>query len=225
MAIILNATPANGFSVSSDNSGNIQFQSNATNTLSIASSGLMTAAYNGVNAGLVPGQQMFVLNTPLVGQNATGNQSLFGLTNGVTLSSSTIYAFEMDAVLSKTAGTTSHTINIGFTGTATLNYIYWDARVNDWNAGYNTLGSSTNQQALAANTATPTATTGSLSSATTSWNGFIKGIVSVNTGGTFLPVYALSSAPGGAYTTNPGGYILIYPIGAAGANVSIGTWA
>ena len=53
----------------------------------------------------------------------------------------------------------------------------------------------------------------------------IKGTVSVNAGGTFIPQYSCSAAPGGAYTTAAGSYFLIYPIGASGANVNVGTWA
>jgi hypothetical protein len=51
------------------------------------------------------------------------------------------------------------------------------------------------------------------------------GTVSVNAGGTFIPQYTLSTAPGGAYTTAIGSYLSIWPIGAAGANTSVGTWA
>jgi hypothetical protein len=53
----------------------------------------------------------------------------------------------------------------------------------------------------------------------------VEGTVSVNAGGTFIPQYSLSAAPGGAYTTQIGSYFLIYPISAAGSNTSVGTWA
>ena len=53
----------------------------------------------------------------------------------------------------------------------------------------------------------------------------ISGVISVNAGGTFIPQYTLSAAPGGAYTTAANSYFLIYPIGASGANTSVGTWA
>jgi hypothetical protein len=35
----------------------------------------------------------------------------------------------------------------------------------------------------------------------------------------------LSAAPGGAYSTVAGGYMLIYPISASGANTNVGSWA
>jgi hypothetical protein len=53
----------------------------------------------------------------------------------------------------------------------------------------------------------------------------ITGTVSVNVGGTFIPQYTLSAAPGGAYTTSAGSYFAIWPIGSSGSNTSIGTWA
>ncbi|CAB5212846.1 hypothetical protein UFOVP189_59, partial [uncultured Caudovirales phage] len=51
------------------------------------------------------------------------------------------------------------------------------------------------------------------------------GTVSVNAGGTFIPQYSLSAAPGGAFSTVAGSYMLIYPISASGANTSVGAWA
>ena len=53
----------------------------------------------------------------------------------------------------------------------------------------------------------------------------VKGVVSINAGGTFIPQYTLSAAPGGAYTMQIGGYMKINPIGASGANTNVGVWA
>ena len=53
----------------------------------------------------------------------------------------------------------------------------------------------------------------------------VRGTVSINAGGTFIPQYTLSAAPGGAYTTIAGSYVCFYPIGSSGANISVGTWA
>ena len=71
----------------------------------------------------------------------------------------------------------------------------------------------------------PLTTTGNISVATAYLVFFIKGIISVNTGGTFIPQYQLSAAPGGAYTTQIGSYFKIAPLAASGSNVSIGSWA
>jgi hypothetical protein len=188
-----------------------------------------TALYftpSGTQRGVIPGQQMFVLGTAYTGTNATGAQSIFGLTNGVTLSSGTTYAFEADITLVKSAGTTSHTISFGFAGsTATLNNILYDIRVIFTSISLNTYIGSSNYQAVVSNTSSAVVTTGATAVAGLTWNGVVKGTVSINAGGTFNPQYTLSAAPGGAYTTQAGSYFLIYPIGVSGANVNIGTWS
>ena len=170
---------------------------------------------------LTNGLQLYRLNSDLVGANATGAQSLYGV--GVTLAASTVYEFELVFVLSKTAGVTSHTLALGFGGTATVNNILTQT-VQNWSAttpngassgpytGFNTSATAlvfTNAQTSAANSVWLTA----------------KGTVSINAGGTFIPQYTLSAAPGGAYSTLAGSYIKIYPVGAAGANTNVGSWA
>jgi hypothetical protein len=174
----------------------------------------------GTQRGVVPGAQFFRLDSNLAGANVNTVQSVFGV--GVTLSASTVYAFEAVYAINKTAGTTSHSIGIGFGGTATLN-----------NIGYNVTDTfSTTQIQTSASyqggtilAATNTTITGTTTSAAVFTSVILKGTVSVNAGGTFIPQYTLSAAPGGAYTTVAGSYMLIYPIGASGANVNVGTWA
>ncbi len=51
------------------------------------------------------------------------------------------------------------------------------------------------------------------------------GTISISTAGTFIPQYQLSAAPGGAYTTNLGGFFRLRRLGASGADVTSGTWA
>lgn len=181
------------------------------------------AFYNtpqGTQRGVIMGAQYYRLNSAYVGSNVNTAQTVFNVS--VTLSTATVYAFEGVYMLSKTAGTTSHTIGTGFGGTATLN-----------NIGYNALGfrssanptDSTSAGSLIGTSATATAVTASGSAATQYATLQVKGTVSVNGGGTFTPQYILSSAPGGAYTTAIGSYFLIYPIGTSGANTSVGAWA
>lgn len=186
------------------------------------SSPIFTGTPVGTQRGIVPTQQYYRLNSAVVGANATGAQSTFGV--GVTLSASTVYEFEIYVILTKTAGTTSHNIGMGIGGTATLN-----------NIGYSAFGQltgsaipvavSTNNYGYISNTATSTniftgATTASFAVAV-----LLKGTVSINAGGTFIPQYTLSAAPGGAYSTAIGSYIRIAPVGASGSNTSVGAWA
>jgi hypothetical protein len=177
----------------------------------------------GTQRGVRPNAQFFRLNADLAGSNGTGAQSTFGV--GVTLSSSTVYAFEIFAILFKSAGTTSHTVSSGFGGTATLNNLFYGGHYTQDNSTYPAGSALAGADAFAFNAATSTV----MGAATTSAGTYIvmqfNGTVSVNSGGTFIHQYALSAAPGGAYSTALGSYMSIWPIGASGANTSVGAWA
>lgn len=177
----------------------------------------------GTQRGVVPGEQLYVLNSANVGANATGAQSIFGV--GVTLSSSTYYAFEAVYAFSKTTGATSHSFSLLFGGTASLNNIAYQLNGQYNGSGFGNTTSAVGNlqpnfvQVASAFTLVTGITTNSYIMV------LVKGMVSINAGGTFIPQYQLSAAPGGAYTTAANSYFKIYPIGASGANVNVGTWA
>lgn len=175
--------------------------------------------------GVIPGMQFYRLNSTVVGANATGAQSVLGV--GVALSANTVYAFELYYNLTKSAGTTSHTVSNLFGGTATINNIGYSTLVAQSSTTGTVSGSPTTTAVygLYVQQASATVISASISVSAQTVYPLIKGTVSVNTGGTFIPQYQLSAAPGGAYSTQIGSYFLIYPIGASGANVSVGTWA
>jgi hypothetical protein len=171
---------------------------------------------------MVNGTQLYRLNADYAGSNATGAQSLFGV--GVTLSASTVYEFEIYAIFTKTAGVTNHNVQAGIGGTATLTNIGY--------SGFGQYNNATlpgvvaiNNYGFVSNTATATTFIVGVSSAAVFLGLLIKGTVSINAGGTFIPQYTLSAAPGGAYSTAAGSYIKIYPLGASGAANNIGSWA
>lgn len=178
-----------------------------------------------VTAGLgtvrVPGEMIYRLNSTLAGANVSTVQSILGV--GVTLVGSTVYQFEAVYPLSKTAGATSHSIGLGFGGTATINNIAYDLTGLFKSTGFTgvTPPDVVSYIQTTANTAVTATTTGT----SVQFIGLLKGTVSINAGGTFIPQYTLSAAPGGAYTTAIGAYFKISPLGASGANTSIGTWA
>jgi hypothetical protein len=177
----------------------------------------------GTQRGVVPGKQLFRLDANFVGSNVNTAQSILGV--GLTLSSSTVYAFEGLYVFSRTAGTTSHSFSLLFGGTATLNNIsYLMQRVGSPTGNLTDVGA-VNTITAFFQTASASAFASGVTSATTTFIVNIKGTVSANVGGTFIPQYILSAAPGGAYSTVAGSHFIIYPIGASGANVSVGTWA
>ena len=171
--------------------------------------------------GVIPGMQFFQVNSSIAGANVATAQSVFGVS--VTLSASTVYAFEAIYYLNKTAGATSHTIGFGFGGTATINSTFWNA------IGFDTQTAiplrSTAIQMVVSNSLANITWAGGNAAAAVSAFANVKGTVSINGGGTFTPQYTLSAAPGGAYSTMANSYFLIYPIGASGANVNVGTWA
>jgi hypothetical protein len=252
MASTINAstTSTSGLLQTADASGILQLQSNGTTGLTVGSGGVITAANGiimsgmtlgtattgefeydggelyftplGTQRGLIPNMQYFRLDSNLVGSNATGGQNILGV--GCTLSSGVVYAFEALYALSKTAGTTSHTVNLGFGGTATVNNIAYT------NTGLFTAAAFTDASVSPdvmtfVQTTTLTAVTTATTTATVRFMTRLSGTVSVANGGTFIPQYSLSAAPGGAYTIQLGSYFLIYPIGNAGSKTSIGTWA
>jgi hypothetical protein len=164
--------------------------------------------------------QYFRLNADLAGANVNTVQSIFGV--GVTLAGSTVYEFEIKVTFTKTAGTTAHNFSIGFGGSATINNIlYQTVYANPASAV--PFATPPNQAVIG--TASSTQIIAGLSSATQSMAILIKGTVSVNAGGTFIPQYTLSAAPGGAYSTLANSDMKISIRGASGSNTSVGTWA
>lgn len=188
----------------------------------IDTSGYMQGTVNGLAAGRIPAMQYFRLDSNLAGANVATAQSVFGV--GVTLVGSTQYAFETSVVLTKSAGTTSHTISLGFGGTATAN-----------NVLYELLSGGIAQAALPVlrdtldystiSTLSATVVTAAITTATRIQTLRYFGTISIGTGGTLIPQYTLSAAPGGAYSTVTGSYFAIWPLAASGSNVNIGSWA
>lgn len=171
--------------------------------------------------GVSPSMMFYRLNSGLAGSNVNTVQSIFGV--GVTLAASTIYAFDYKVIFTKTSGTTLHTFGLSYGGTATLNNIFWCGTYNGANTSIPDF--TTGAGMLASNSASNLTSSSNISSATHHRVYTLGGTVSINAGGTFIPQYTLSAAPGGAYTTVAGSYFAIWPIGAAGANISVGSWA
>lgn len=177
----------------------------------------------GVQRGVVPNMQYYRLNGNLVGANVNTAQNIFGV--GCTVSTETIYSYEINASFTKSAGTTSHALQFGFGGTATIDNIFSDCRVTFTTTGINSAITGSTTQGAVSTQAGFVTVTGATTSAGSLCAMIISGTVSINEGGTFIPQYQLTAAPGGAYTTLAGSYISIYPIGSAGSNINVGTWA
>ncbi len=174
----------------------------------------------GTQRGIVASPQTVILNGTVSGSDVNTAQSVFSV--GCTLSSSTYYSFEGVYYFSKTAGTTSHTLSTLLGGTATYNLLSYSVEVNNNTTSLATLGAVSGSTIAVA---TAVAVTGAIASANSFVTVRIKGNASVNAGGTFIPQYQLSAAPGGAYTTSIGSWFRIWPVGASGASVNVGPWA
>lgn len=185
-----------------------------------------TSIYTTPNAtsgrSISPSTLLYRLNSDKAGINTSATQSLFGV--GLSLPASTVYVFESGFTLRKTSGTTSHTIDISFATTAGLNNISYQGIVSTYLTPFTSgLSASTsdfwNTSVGAVTITAATTTLGVLHSVT------LKGTFSTNSATTLTPSYSNSFAPGGAYSTKIGSYFLLWPIGAAGANTSVGSWA
>jgi len=169
------------------------------------------------------GALYYRLNSNLAGADVNTAQSMFGV--GLTLAGSTVYAFDAVYTLTKTAGTTSHTVGIGFGGSATLNNILCRGEGILDNGALPSTRIATTQSTFVTNSVSNIVLSTAFTAAGIYAHFRIGGTVSINAGGTFIPQYTLSAAPGGAYSTVAGSYIRFVPIGAAGSNSSQGTWS
>lgn len=172
--------------------------------------------------GLIPNMQYYRLDAPFTGLNSTGAQPILGV--GVTLQSNMTYKFESTIALRKTAGTASMSMSLAYGGTATINVISYFTQLKYNTSGFTSVPA-TDSYSVFAQTAAATAIISGQTSANQFYVLFTTGVVSVATGGTFIPQYQLSAAPGGAFTTQIGSDCLIYPVGPSYTNNSIGTWA
>jgi len=143
---------------------------------------------------------------------------------GVNVSASTVYGFEAVYMLSRTAGAaTGHGIFTAFGGSATVNNIAYYVTSFGSASGFNQVLQSNFNTGLI-NQTTATLVTGN-------YTGIVyepiilRGTVSINAAGTFVPLQQTNNAPGTAgYGNNAGSFFYIYPIGASGSNLSIGNW-
>jgi hypothetical protein len=175
---------------------------------------------SGAQRGLAPTQITYYLNSALTGTNDTSVQSIFGVS--VSLSANTVYDIEARIQLLASGSTNSVTLNLGFGGTSTLNNIMYQTQ-SVWDAGATNTQVDTTENMAIVNTSAQTATT--VAAATGAYGTILRGTLSVATAGTFTPQYQWSGTPGSAWSTQPGSYFSLYPIGTAGANLSIGTWS
>jgi cytoskeletal protein CcmA (bactofilin family) len=202
-----------------NSANNVTIGTNGLTRVTVDSSGYVQGTPNGNNTGRIASHMYYRLNTDLAGSTGTSAQNILGV--GISLISGTVYEFEALLVLAKTAGTTSHTIGLGFGGTATINNILYKVVTGYGTSALPILDSSTDSSIM--NTVTNTVTTAAITTALSTVGYIVRGTVSINNAGTFIPQYTLSAGPGGAYSTVAGSYFRIAPIASSGI-VNIGSW-
>ncbi|RVD44656.1 hypothetical protein EN742_01700 [Mesorhizobium sp. M4A.F.Ca.ET.020.02.1.1] len=213
-------------SIDADATGDAEFLVvGATNTLRLMNPPKTSAATKyGGSGTIVTGDfdtgYRSVLSADRAGADVATAQNVFAATEDtITLLAGTTYEFEAQYMISRAAGTTSHTFATLFGGTATFTSIDYLAEI--VNPTGNVLA---NQQSLHATAATATVLTAANTSATEYISVKLKGEMRVNAAGTVIPQFQYSAAPGGAPTIKRNSFFNIKPVG-AGAMVKNGPWS
>jgi hypothetical protein len=169
--------------------------------------------------GLSPSTMLRYNTSTVTISNTSTLQDWLG-TVDVSVAALTAYKYKGMFRMSRAAGVTSHTVNLGFAGTATLTAINYLV-VATTTTG-NVLG--TPQMRYIA-TASSTAVTAASIISTENNVVFIEGIAQIDGAGTFIPQVGFSAAPGGDGTIAVGAYFEMTPIGVNNDTINIGDWA
>lgn len=152
------------------------------------------------------------------GANSATAQPVFNTTEDVlTVPGSTGYIFEAMYNIA-TTGTTSHALQILFGGTATITSIAYAYTQTNSTVATNTACNS-GFVAVATATSVTTAVAAATNNTVT-----LRGFVRINAGGTFIPQFQFSAAPGVAPTIQIGSFFYMYPIGTNTVKY-VGNWA
>ncbi len=174
-----------------------------------------------VAAGAVPvAEQFSVLAANFSGSNVDTAQPVFDTgQDTLTVADGTAYGFEAEYLITRAAGSTSHTTLILFGGTAT--FTNFDARVLSANPNGTAIGAASSVWMTSAGA---TIVTASNNSTTENLRISIRGTMRVNAGGTVIPQFQYSAAPGGAPTIQRGSFFRCWPIG-ANTVTQAGSWS
>lgn len=179
------------------------------------------AAPTALQRGVVPVDHFVILNTAYTGTNSASAQQVFNVpANGaVTLEANTTYFFEGLYYITRSAGTTSHTLSTLFALGGTLTSITYLAETTS-TAG-NILSSDSRIYATAA---TATVVTAASTTANENITVHLRGVIRTNTAGTFTPQIQYSAAPGGAPTILANSFFRLTPVG-NGSVTTVGNWS
>ena len=156
------------------------------------------------------------------GSNSSSAQKVFNESaNGAaTVESSTLYEIEASIHID-TTGTTNRQFSLGFGGTATITSIGYLAVAGFSTTGHGPGGSISSIGWI--DTTSMSQIVGNSGSSAGHYSVLIKGLVRINAGGTFIPQYQWSAAPGAAGITRANSYLTLTPVGASTVT-TLGTW-
>ena len=178
------------------------------------------AAWNlAANTEPPPGDLFKVLTAGEAGQNVNTAQPWFPTAGAVTVAASTTYAFEGLLHTIRTAGVVSHTTSLLFGGTATLTSLRYEAFVKTGDVAAN---GACNASIIAV--ATAFVVKAASVSASENVAVYVRGTIRINAGGTLIPQFIYSAAPGGAPTVQADSFFYLNKLG-SDVVASQGTWA
>jgi hypothetical protein len=192
---------------------------NGANTISAATFYESGSPLASLYAPILPIYRALTANVN--GTNTLNAQQWFPTLGAVTLPASSSYFFEGKLYISRSAGANSHTTSLLFAGTSTLTSIEYTAEVFQGTAAP-IAGAAF--AAYESNAATALVVTAASTSTTEQLLIKVKGVVRISAGGTFIPQFKYSAAPGGAPSIQANSYFRLIYLGAdtAGSN---GAWS
>jgi hypothetical protein len=171
--------------------------------------------------GVLPAEQFIALVNDYIANDSASAQKVFNSpTNGaITLDATTTYRFEGVYYITRSLGSTSHTLGVLFGLTGSLTSITYTADTTS-TATY-ALGTVSRFYNTTASLLTVTAAS---TDTTENITVIIRGMVRTNTAGTFTPQIQYSGAPGGAPTILKNSYFRMMPLGNSTV-ASVGNWS
>jgi hypothetical protein len=171
--------------------------------------------------GILPSVPFVCLTNDYTALNSSAAQKVFNSpSNGaITLPAASTYQFEALYYITRSAGTTSHTTGVSFGGTATFTSISYVAEASTTTT--NALGAVNRIIGTSVGT---TVVTGAVSTTTEFITIKLTGTLRTNTGGSVIPQFQFSAAPGGAPTVLRNSYFMLTPLGTSSVS-SVGNWS
>lgn len=171
--------------------------------------------------GVSPSMQVVVLSSNYTAADSASAQQVFNTpaAGAITLEASTTYLIDGLYIITRSAGTNSHTLSTLFAIGGSLTSIMYTAETTSI-AGNNLSAVSRIYGTSAAAVVVTAANTDANENITVK----ISGVVRTNSGGTFTPQVQYSAAPGGAPLILANSYFKVIPIGNSGVT-SVGEWS